>query len=141
MEKARETVPAGLPQHLEGLLRRPTVSFLSTMGPDRAPHATRVWTDTDGHHVLVSTSANAQEVQHAIDNARVAVAVADPDDKSRVYQVTGRVLEVTERGAAECQRSLAHRHLGPESSRQDDAADARPVVMVIAVDRVRRVAT
>jgi hypothetical protein len=62
--------------------------------PDGSPQLTQTWVDTDGEHVLV------------------ALTVSDPEKPHRYFAVRGRVLTVTEDGAADHIEKLAQRYLG-----------------------------
>ncbi|WP_433306542.1 PPOX class F420-dependent oxidoreductase [Actinoplanes sp. CA-030573] len=101
-----------LPGNLVELLRRPSLCFLTTLMPDGSPQITEVWADTDGNHVVINTVRGHQKVRNIERDPRVAVAVADPENPSRYVAVRGRVLEVTEHGAAEHIEELSQRYLG-----------------------------
>ena len=101
-----------LPEPLLDLLRRPSPCFLATLMPDGSPQLTQTWVDTDGRNVLVNTVEGHQKVRNMRRDPRVAVNVADPDDPSRYVAVRGRVLGITEDGAAEHIEQLAQRYLG-----------------------------
>jgi PPOX class probable F420-dependent enzyme len=101
-----------LPESLLDLLRKPSLCFLTTLMPDGSPQITEVWVDTDGKHVVVNTVRGHQKVRNIERDPRVALAVADPENPSRYIAVRGRVLEVTENGAAEHIETLAQRYLG-----------------------------
>lgn len=101
-----------LPGNLVELLRRPSLCFLTTLMPDGSPQITEVWADTDGKHVVINTVRGHQKVRNIERDPRVAVAIADPGNPSRYVAVRGRVLEVTEHGAAEHIEELSQRYLG-----------------------------
>jgi PPOX class probable F420-dependent enzyme len=124
--------PTGLPQDLLALLRRPSPCFVSTLAEDGTPHAASVWVDTDGRHILVATRQGEQEARNAARDARIAVAVGDPDDPAHVYRVRGRVRDITTAGAVERRRTLARRYLGrsPEAERADARSDDLVLVIV-----------
>jgi PPOX class probable F420-dependent enzyme len=101
-----------LPESLLALLRRPSPCFLATLMPDGSPQLTETWVDTDGTNVLINTVEGHQKVRNMRRDPRVAVNVADPDDPSSYVAVRGRVLEITEDGAADHIEHLARRYLG-----------------------------
>src|SRR3954463_6538727 len=101
-----------LPESLLALLRRPSPCFLATLMPDGSPQLTQTWVDTDGRNVLINTVDGHQKVRNIARDPRVALNVADPDDPSRYFEVRGRVVEVTEAGAADHIEELAQRYLG-----------------------------
>ncbi|MDT7553279.1 MAG: hypothetical protein QOI16_1815 [Pseudonocardiales bacterium] len=105
------TAPA-LPEDFLALLRRPSSCNLSTLMPDGSPHLTLTWVDTDGEHILINTVRGHQKVRNIERDPRVAVTVSDPDQPSRYFGVRGRVIGVTEDGAAEHIETLSQRYLG-----------------------------
>jgi PPOX class probable F420-dependent enzyme len=105
-------MPLALPDHVRDLLSRPSPCVFTTLLPDGSPHATEVWVDTDGDHVLVNSVDGHRKVRNVLGDPRVAVTVIDPDELSRYVSVRGRVVEVTTEGAADHIEKLAHRYTG-----------------------------
>jgi PPOX class probable F420-dependent enzyme len=105
-------MPLALPDDLRDLLSRPSPCVITTMLPDGSPHATEVWVDVDGDHVLVNSVDGHRKVANVRRDPRVAVTVLDPDQTSRYLSVRGRVVEVTTEGAADHIEKLAHRYTG-----------------------------
>jgi PPOX class probable F420-dependent enzyme len=101
-----------LPAGLLDLLSQPSPCFVATVMPDGSPQMTQTWVDTDGTHIQINTVAGFQKVRNMERDARVALNVADPADVSRYYAVRGRVVSITEDGAAEHIDQLAHKYLG-----------------------------
>nr|BFE60803.1 PPOX class F420-dependent oxidoreductase [Dactylosporangium thailandense] len=101
-----------LPDGLRDLLERNSLCYLTTLMPDGSPQITQTWADTDGKHVLINTVRGHQKVRNIERDARVAVAIGDPDESRRYFQVRGRVIAVTEEGATEHIDVLAQRYLG-----------------------------
>ncbi|MDX3234659.1 pyridoxamine 5'-phosphate oxidase family protein [Streptomyces sp. ME03-5709C] len=77
--------PADLPDPL----RRPSPCFLATTMPDDSPQLTRTWVDTDGEHLLVNSVRGHVKTRNIARDPRVALAVCDPDNPSRYFQVRG----------------------------------------------------
>ncbi len=101
-----------LPDALLALLRQPSPCFIATTMPDGSPHLTETWVDTDGEHVLINSVQGYLKVRNIARDPRVAVAIADPANPSRYFQVRGRVVATTTEGAAEHIEMLAQRYLG-----------------------------
>jgi PPOX class probable F420-dependent enzyme len=80
--------------------------------PDGSPQLTMTWVDTDGEHILINSVRGHLKVRNIERDPRVAVAISDPANPSRYFQVRGRVLSVTEDGAVEHIEKLAQRYLG-----------------------------
>jgi PPOX class probable F420-dependent enzyme len=101
-----------LSQDLLELLNRPSTCYVATMMPDGSPQLTQTWVDTDGEHVLINSVQGFLKVRNIERDPRVAVAVSDPDNPRRYFQVRGRVVDVTTHGAAEHIEKLSQKYLG-----------------------------
>ena len=101
-----------LPDALLSLLRGAAPCFVATVMPDGSPQLTQTWVDTDGEHILINTVQGFQKVRNLRRDPRVAVAVSDPVDPSRYFQVRGEVVEITAEGGTEHIEKLAQRYLG-----------------------------
>jgi PPOX class probable F420-dependent enzyme len=101
-----------LPDGLLALLRRPSPCYLATSMSDGSPQLTQTWVDTDGEHILINSVAGFQKIRNIERDPRVALTVSDPEKPHRYFAVRGRVLTVTEDGAADHIEKLAKRYLG-----------------------------
>lgn len=101
-----------LPADLRALLELPSVCYLATLMPDGSPQLTQTWVDTDGSRILINTVRGHQKVRNIERDPRVAVTISDPGAPARYFQIRGRVLSITEDGAAEHIEKLSHRYLG-----------------------------
>ena len=101
-----------LPEGLIALLGQPSPCFLTTLMPDGSLQLTQTWVDTDGEHVLINSVAGFQKIRNIERDPRVALTVSDPEKPHRYFAVRGRVLTVTEDGAADHIEKLAQRYLG-----------------------------
>lgn len=103
-----------LSQDLLTLLRQPSPCYIATTMPDGSPQLTQTWVDTDGEHVLINTVQGFQKAKNVERDPRVAVAISDPANPFRYYEVRRRVVHVTTEGEAEHIEKLAQRYLsGP----------------------------
>lgn len=94
------------------LLRQPSLCFLATTMPDGSPQVTEVWVDTDGQHVVINSVRGHVKVSNIERDPRVAVAIADPSEPSRYFQVRGRVIDITPEGAVEHIEMLSRKYTG-----------------------------
>ena len=94
------------------LLRRPSTCYLATTMPDGSPQLTQTWVDTDGQRVLINSVQGFLKVRNIERDPRVAVAVSDPDNPQRYFQVRGRVVDLTTDGAADHIEKLSQRYFG-----------------------------
>ncbi len=79
--------------------------------PDGQPQVTPVWCDFDGQHVLVNSAKGRVKDRNMKHDARVALAIIDPDNAYRYLEVRGRVVEITEKGADEHIDRMAKKYL------------------------------
>ena len=101
-----------LSQDLLELLHRPSTCYVATTMADGSPQLTQTWVDTDGEHVLINSVQGFLKVRNIERDPRVAVAVSDPDNPRRYFQVRGRVVDVTTEGAADHIEELSQKYLG-----------------------------
>ena len=101
-----------LTEDLLVLLRRPSTCYIATSMGDGSPQMTQTWVDTDGDHVLINSVKGYLKIGNIERDPRVAVAVSEPANPSRYFQVRGRVVDVTTDGAADHIEMLAQRYLG-----------------------------
>ncbi len=101
-----------LSQDLLELLRRPSACYIATTMANGSPQLTQTWVDTDGERVLINSVQGFLKVRNIERDPRVAVAVSDPDNPRRYFQVRGRVVDVTTDGGAEHIEELSQKYLG-----------------------------
>lgn len=101
-----------LPSDLLELLNRPSTCYIATTMSDGSPQLTQTWVDTDGEHILVNSVQGFLKVRNIERDPRVAVAVSDPDNPRRYFQVRGRVVDVTTEGGTEHIEKLSQKYLG-----------------------------
>ena len=101
-----------LTEDLLVLLRRPSTCYIATSMGDGSPQMTQTWVDTDGDHLLINSVQGYLKIRNIERDPRVAVAVSEPANPSRYFQVRGRVVDVTTDGAVDHIEMLAQRYLG-----------------------------
>ena len=101
-----------LPEELVALLRQSSICYIATSMDDGSPQLTQTWVDTDGEHLLINSVQGYVKVRNIERDPRVAVAVSDPGNPSRYFQVRGRVAGVTTEGAVDHIEKLSQRYLG-----------------------------
>jgi PPOX class probable F420-dependent enzyme len=97
---------------LMALLRAPSTCYITTLMPDGSPQLTQTWVDTDGEHIVINTVQGFQKLRNMERDARVAVAVSDPDRPARYITVRGRVTATSTAGATDHIEALAQKYLG-----------------------------
>ncbi len=104
-----------IPEEYLDLFEKQAFCFLATLMPDGSPQVTPVWVDFDGTHVVVNSSEGRVKDRNMRRDARVAVAIHDPDDPYRYLQIQGEVVEITEDGAKEHIDKLARKYMDVDS--------------------------
>ena len=101
-----------LSEGLLDLLNRPSPCYIATTMADGSPQLTQTWVDTDGERVLINSVQGFLKIRNIERDPRVAVAVSDPDEPRRYFQVRGRVVDLTTEGAADHIEKLSQKYLG-----------------------------
>lgn len=63
------------PDEIDSLLRRPLISYISTVRPDGAPHVTPVWHHYDGERAFVVAEDSSVKVNNLRINPQVVLCV------------------------------------------------------------------
>ena len=83
------------------LFERRNHAVLGTIRPDGTPQVTPVWVMLEGDRPVVNSAQGRAKVRNVGRNPRATVTVLDEADWNRWVSIEGRVVEVTEEGAAE----------------------------------------
>src|SRR3954470_17566666 len=93
------------------LFRGKNWATVVTLRADGSPHATPVWVDSDGEHVLFNTAVGRAKERHLRRDPRVSVTVLPAQDQQSGYvAVTGRA-EFIEEGAVEHIGKLSKKYI------------------------------
>lgn len=106
--RTRAVIPASHVRLADG----PPVAALTTLMPDGSPHTTPVWCNFDGVHVCVNTMRGFLKERNMRRDPRVTLLCFDPRHPLRSLEVRGRVVAMTEEGAAEHLDALALLYTG-----------------------------
>jgi len=112
-EKGKK-MTATIPENMRDLLTREkrAFAFLALPMPDGSPHATIVWFDWDGAHVIINTARGRVKDKLLHARPRVAIVIPDPQSAYRYLQIRGPVVEETEEGAYDVICSLNEKYHG-----------------------------
>jgi PPOX class probable F420-dependent enzyme len=103
-----------IPEKYLDLFSKKAFANLATLMPDGSPQVTPVWCDFDGTYVLVNSARGRQKDRNLGRNPKVALSIMDPDNPYRYLEVRGKVVEITEEGAAAHIDKMAKKYLGVE---------------------------
>ncbi|HVI09070.1 MAG TPA: PPOX class F420-dependent oxidoreductase [Candidatus Binatia bacterium] len=103
---------ATIPEKYLDLFQKRAFASLSTLMPDGRPQVTPVWIDYEGGRVIFNSAKGRQKDKNVRRDPRVALALIDPENPYRYLEIRGRVVEITEEGAAEHINKMAKKYLG-----------------------------
>jgi PPOX class probable F420-dependent enzyme len=128
---------AAIPEKFRDLFKTETKAFanLGTVMPNGHPQVTPVWFDRDGDYLRINSARGRQKDRNMRRDARVALAIVDPQNPYRYIEIRGRVVDVTEQGADAHIDSLAKKYLGVEKYPGRQPGEVR-VTYKIEPDRV-----
>jgi PPOX class probable F420-dependent enzyme len=131
-----------IPETHRDLAECPPVAALSTVMPNGDPQTSVVWCDTDGDELRVNTMAGFQKERNMRRDPRVTLLCYDPRRPLRSLEIRGRVVDMTEVGAAAHLDQLSSKYAGRPVRYFGDvvpaalAAAERPVLCRIRPTRV-----
>ena len=131
-----------IPASHRDLVQCPPVAALTTVMPNGYPQTSVVWCDFDGDCVRVNTMRGFAKERNMRANPQVTLCCYDPRQPNRYLEVRGRVVELTEAGAAAHLDQLASAYAGRPIRYFGDAIPAHfahtevPVLCRIRPDHV-----
>ena len=99
-------------QYLDLLGTKKAFANIATVMKDGSPQVTPVWFDYTGGKIRVNTARGRVKSRTLRDGASVALAIMDPENPYRYLEIRGRVVEITEDGAAAHIDKMAKKYLG-----------------------------
>lgn len=112
------------------LLRGKNFAHVATVGDDGSPQVTPVWIDFDGTHILFNTEKKRQKTSNLESDPRVALSICDANNPYHYVEIQGRVVEMTENGAAEHIDKMAMKYMGKEKYPFHRPGDVRVIVKI-----------
>ena len=101
-----------IPEKYRDLFNKKAFASLGTLMPDGSPQVTPVWCDVEGDLVIINSAKGRQKDRNLRRDPRVSLAIIDPDTPYRYLELRGRVVEITEQGAAAHIDKMAKKYLG-----------------------------
>ena len=87
---------------------------IATVREDGSAHATPVWIDYDGEHVLVNSAHGRTKVKNIERDPRATVTVLPADNQQAGYVMVSGPATIVEEGALEHINMLAKKYLGED---------------------------
>ena len=104
-----------IPATHRDLLESKALANLATVMRDGSPQVTPVWFDFDGKYVRVNSAKGRRKDLNMRRDARVGIAIVDPENLYRYLEIRGRVVSITESGADAHIDSLAKKYMGVDT--------------------------
>jgi len=114
-----------IPDKYRDLFGKKAFASLGTLMPDGRPQVTPVWVDLDGDLVVINSAKGRQKDRNLRRDPRVSLAIIDPDNPYRYLELRGRVVEITEQGAADHIDKMAKKYLGVDKYPYKNPAEVR----------------
>lgn len=108
-----------LPPAVRKLLEGKNIAHVATLMRDGSPQVTAVWVDVDGDRILVNTAEGRAKPRNVRRDPRVAISIADAESPEIAAFIRGRVVEITEEGAAEHIEKLSQKYYGAAFPRRE----------------------
>jgi len=103
-----------IPEKYRDLFSKRAFASLATLMPSGDPQVTPVWCDLEGDLVIINSAKGRQKDRNLRRDPRVALAIIDPDNPYRYLEIRGKVVEITEQGAAAHIDKMAKKYLGAD---------------------------
>lgn len=103
-----------IPEKYRDLFSKRAFASLATLMPNGAPQVTPVWCDLEGDLVVINSAKGRQKDRNLRRDPRVALSITDPENPYRYLEIRGKVVEITEQGAAEHIDKMAKKYLGAD---------------------------
>ncbi len=105
---------SAIPESFLDLFSKPAFAHLATLMPDGSPQVTPVWIDLIDDHMLVNSAVGRLKDRNIRRDARVALAISDPDNPYRHIAIRGRVVDITVNGGDDHINRMAKKYLGKD---------------------------
>ncbi len=119
-----------IPEKYLDLFEKKAFAHLATVMPDGQPQVTPVWCDYDGQHVIVNSARGRQKDRNMERDPRVSLEILDPDNPYRYLEIRGRVVEITEEGAAAHIDKMAKKYLGVDKYPNSRPGEVRVIYKI-----------
>ncbi len=126
---------AGIPDTHLDILSKKAFAHFCTLMPDGSPQASTVWVDYSDGRVMINSAVGRVKDKNVRADPRVAISITDPDNPYRSMTIRGRVVEITEQGAAAHIDKMAKKYMDADSYPFRQPGEVR-VLYYIEPDRV-----
>lgn len=118
---------ASLTDEQVALFKAKAFGVLATTRKDGSPHASPVWIDHDGTHVVINTAAGRAKWKHLVRDPRACVTVSNTENPYEYIEVSGPVTLTSEGGDAHID-AMAKKYMDLDSYPFRQAGEERVIV-------------
>ena len=101
-----------IPENYRDLFNKRAFASLATFMPSGEIQVTPVWVDAENGNVIFNSARGRVKDKNVRRDPRVTLTLIDPDNPYRYLEVRGRVVDITEKGAAQHIDKMAKKYLG-----------------------------
>ena len=103
---------------------------IATVREDGSAHATPVWIDYDGEHVLVNSAHGRTKVKNIERDPRATVTVLPAENQQAGYVMVSGPATIVEEGALEHINMLARKYLGEDKYPYLGPGERRVIIQI-----------
>ena len=103
---------------------------IATVREDGSAHATPVWIDYDGEHVLVNSALGRTKVKNIERDPRATVTVLPAENQQAGYVMVSGPATIVEEGALEHINMLAKKYLGEDKYPYLGSGERRVIIQI-----------
>lgn len=119
-----------IPEKYRDLFSKRAFANLATLMPDGSPQVTPVWCDLEEDMVIINSAKGRQKDRNLRRDPRVAIALIDPENPYRYLEIRGKVVEITEQGAAAHIDKMAKKYLGVDKYPYGQPGEVRVIYKI-----------
>lgn len=119
-----------IPEKYRDLFSKRAFANLATLMPDGSPQVTPVWCDLEEDLVIINSAKGRQKDRNLRRDPRIALAIIDPENPYRYLEIRGKVVEITEHGAAEHIDKMAKKYLGVDKYPYGQPGEVRVIYKI-----------
>lgn len=121
---------AKIPESHAHILESKALLHLALTLKDGTPHVSPIWFDTEGDLIRINSARGRLKDRVMRVRPAVAVSIVDPGNPFCYVGIRGKVVEITEEGAASHIDGLAKKYLGHDTYRNHQPGVARVIYKI-----------
>jgi PPOX class probable F420-dependent enzyme len=124
-------MPVQLTDAQKKFLTDKNFAHVATINKDGSPQVSPVWVDFDGTYVIVNSEKKRHKVRNLKRDPRVSLSIQDGANPYSYLEIRGRVVEITDSGAAAGIDKLAKKYIDQDKYPWNKPDDIRIVIKIV----------